>query len=353
MDAPWAREFAGLWQSLGPLAYDASVILAGDIGGTKTHLALYRPGDSPRRPAFERILPSREHGTFDALARAFLADAGAAPTRAVLGVAGAVVAQRAATTNLPWHIDGAALGATIGARVTLLNDLEATAWGLTVLEASDLETLQPGEDNAGNRALVAAGTGLGEGLLAWDGACWRPVASEGGHADFGPRDPLEDELNVWLRGKYGRTSWERVLSGPGLADLYRFLSATGHGEEPVAFRDRFATAADPAATVTEGALAGACGRAMLALERFAEIYGAEAGNVALKFLAVGGVYVAGGIAPRILPVLRSGAFLRGFLAKGRSSALLGRMPVRIVLEPATALFGAAAVALRDGAGAAA
>ena len=326
----------------------ARVFLAGDVGGTKTHLALYRPGHAARSPAVDGKLPSRDHASLEALVREFLAAAGGKPERVVLGIAGPVVANRTETTNLPWNVDGAALGQALGGvPVTLLNDLTATAWGLGVLAPDELEVIQPGVPARGNRGLVAAGTGLGEALLIPRGEGWTPAPSEGGHADFGPRDALEDELCVWLRERYGHVSWERVLSGPGLADLYRFMSATGRGEEPAAFARAFAAAADPAAEVTEGATSGGCERARLTLERFASIYGAEAGNVALKFLAVAGVFIGGGIAPRLLPFLRAGRFREAFRAKGRLSPLLERIPVSVILDDRTALWGAAVVALES------
>ncbi len=321
------------------------MFLAGDVGGTKTHLALYRPGDAARAPAVDRKLPSREHASLETLIDEFLASAGGHPTRVVLGIAGPVVGNRAATTNLPWTVDGEALGRALGgARVTLINDLTATAWGLGVLAPADLEVLQAGEPAPGNRGLVAAGTGLGEAVLVPRGEGWIPAPSEGGHGDFGPRDALEDELCVWLRARYGHASWERVLSGPGLADLYRFMRDTQRGAEPAAFARAFDAAADPAALVAEAATSGACERARLTLERFASIYGAEAGNVALKFLAVGGVYVGGGIAPRILPFLRDGRFRAAFRDKGRLTPLLEKVPVSVILDDRAALWGAAIVA---------
>jgi len=324
----------------------APVFLAGDVGGTKTHLALYRPGDSPRSPVIERKLPSADHASLETLVREFLTSTREQPTRVALGIAGPVVGNRAATTNLPWAVDGAALGGELGgAEVVLLNDLTATARGLGVLVPGELEVLQPGVPARGNRGLVAAGTGLGEALLVPDGDDWTPSPSEGGHADFGPRDALEDELCAWLRERYGHVSWERVLSGPGLADLYRFLSATGRGAEPPAFARAFAAASDPAAAIADEALSGGCERARLALERFASLYGAEAGNVALKFLAVGGVFVGGGIAPRILPFLRAGGFRDAFRDKGRLAPVLERIPVSVILDDRAALWGAAVVAL--------
>lgn len=322
------------------------MILAADIGGTKTDIALYEEGADVRRPLREMKLQSGDYPTFEALLFEFLAGQVERPTRVVLGIAGPVVDNRCETTNLPWVIDARAISAALGgATVTLMNDLEATAWGVSLLGGSDLETLHEGAPARGNRALIAAGTGLGEGLLVWDGRVHRPSPSEGGHADFGPRDEVEDELNRWLRAKFGRTSYERILSGAGLADLYRFHTETGLGSEPAAFAERFAAAPDPAALITTSALEGSCERARLVLERFVSIYGAEAGNLALKMLAVGGVYVGGGIAPRILPALRDGRFVEAFLQKGRLRPVLEPIPVHVILDPRTALWGAAAVAL--------
>lgn len=324
------------------------MILAGDIGGTKAQLALFAPGADARSPAVEERLPTQGSPSLDALVRRFLDAHGARPSRAVFGIAGPVANNACITTNLPWHVDGEAMGRELGFPVTLLNDLEATAWGLPTLGPSDLLTLQAGEPVPGNRALIAAGTGLGEAFLIWDGTSWHPSPSEGGHTDFGPRDALEDELLHWLRGKYGRVSYERILSGPGLADLYRFFRATRRGEEPAPIALRFDHADVPAAVVTETALDGSCERARLALERFVEIYGAEAGNLALKALALGGVYVGGGIAPRMLPALERGGFVRGFFEKGRLSPLLAKIPVQVVLDSRTAVWGAAARALAAG-----
>ena len=326
------------------------MFLAGDVGGTKTHLALYRSGESPREPIHERKLQSRDFASLEALVGEFIRGAPdrPSPSWAAFGIAGPVVANRAEITNLPWRVDGDALSDALGgAGVTLVNDLAATAWGLATLEPSDLETLQAGSPAPGSRALIAAGTGLGEAQLLWDGRGWTPAPSEGGHADFAPRDPLDDELLVWLRARYGHVSWERALSGPGLAALYRFLSETGRGEEPAAFARAFAAATDPAAIITEAALSNACERARLALERFVSHYGAEAGNVALKFLAVGGVYVGGGIAPRILPFLREGEFLTAFRAKGRMSRVVERIPVSVILDDRAGLWGAAVVAFQS------
>lgn len=323
------------------------MILAGDIGGTKAELALYEPGASPRGPVREERLPTAGSASLEWLVHRFLGDAPVRLTRCAFGIAGPVSENKCVTTNLPWHVDGDAMGRELGAPVHLLNDLEATAWGLETLGGGDLQVLQPGTPAAGNRALIAAGTGLGEAILAWDGRRWTPLASEGGHTDFGPRDALEDDLLRWLRGKYGRVSYERILSGPGLADLYRFFRETRRGQEPEAIALRFDHAEQPAAVVTETALDGSCERARLTLDRFISIYGAEAGNLALKAMALGGLYVGGGIAPRMLPAITRGGFVRAFFEKGRLSPLLARVPVSVVLDSRTALYGAAARALLE------
>jgi glucokinase len=318
------------------------VILAADIGGTKAQLALFAPGSDPRSPAREERLPTHGSPSLDAILHRFLDGDSTRPTRVVLGIAGPVHDNACITTNLPWHVDGRALSESLGAPVTLLNDLEATGWGLQTLRPEDLAVLQAGVPSPGNRALIAAGTGLGEAILSWDGTRWQPMASEGGHTDFGPRDALEDELLQWLRGRYGRVSYERVLSGPGLADLYRFFREIRRGEEPAEVAMRFDHAEQPAAIVTETALDGSCERARLVLEKFIEVYGAEAGNLALKALALGGVFVGGGIAPRMLAALTRGGFVRSFFEKGRLSPVLTRIPVAVVLDAKTALWGAAA-----------
>ena len=323
------------------------MILAGDIGGTKAQFALFERGGHPRSPVAEDRLPTAGSPSLDAIVHEFLARTGAKPDRVVLGIAGPVHDNACITTNLPWHVDGNVMSESLGAPVTMINDLEATAWGLQTLGPADLVQVQAGVPTTGNRALIAAGTGLGEAMLMWDGTTWHPMASEGGHVDFGPRDSLEDELLHWLRGMYGRVSYERILSGPGLADLYRFFREVRRGDEPAEVALRFDRADQPAAVVTETALDGSCERSRLVLERFLRIYGAEAGNLALKSLALGGVFVGGGIAPRMLPALTGGGFARAFFEKGRLSPVLTRIPVWVVLDSRTAVWGAAARALAD------
>lgn len=320
------------------------MILAGDIGGTKADLALFDRAGDPRRPRHGGRIPTREHGSLDSLLEAFFEGTPHRPKRAVFGIAGPVKHNRCEATNLPWLVDGDVLGDRLGMRVTLINDLATTAWGIPALAPTDLEILHPGDPTDATRALIAAGTGLGESIMARSEGGWITVASEGGHCDFAPRNPLEDELLQWLRAKYDRVSFERVLSGPGLADLYRFMSDTRRGSEPPEVGLRFAEAPDPAVIVSETALDGSCERARLTLETFADIYGSEAGNLALKALALGGVYVGGGIAPRILPFLRE-RFTRGFQDKGRLTPVLEQIPLAVILDPRTSLWGAAAFAL--------
>jgi glucokinase len=255
------------------------------------------------------------------------------------------VAGRVTTTNLPWDaVDEAGLGRVLGgAPVTLLNDLQATAYGMLALPAAGCVALNPqaGPAAPGNIAVIAAGTGLGEAFLVWDGERHRPVAGEGGHGAFAPADPEQDALLAFLRAELGgRVSWERVLSGPGIWNLYRFARARGAEPEPERLAARFA-AEDPSAVVTEEGLAGRDAACAHALDLFVSLYGAEAGDLALRSLAVGGVFVAGGIAPRILPPLQGGGFLRAFVDKGRFEPLLRRIPVSVALDPAAPLLGAA------------
>jgi glucokinase len=262
-----------------------------------------------------------------------------------LGVAGPVKSGRAVVTNLPWSValeelEGLGLG-----RVFLINDLLATAWGVTELAEEGLADLNRGTDHRdGNAALIAAGTGLGQSLLFWDGEKRIPSASEGGHSDFAPLSEIEIELLQYLNREYGRASFERVLSGPGLQNVYRFLVETGRGEERGEAAERMQTE-DPAAVIAEVGMAGSDPVCAQALDIFVHVYGAEAGNLALKALATAGVYVGGGIAPKILRKLQEGPFMQAFADKGRLSGLLRDIPVRVILDPKTALYGCARYAV--------
>ena len=317
------------------------MILAGDVGGTKTTLALFDDGRLVR----EATMASREFSSLEAAIAEFLAAGPRGPIAAIaVGIAGPVVEGRVATTNLPWHVDERALAAEVPVpRARLLNDLEATAHGIFELADEDLVPLQSGPRRRANVAVIAAGTGLGEALVVDDGARRMFVGSEGGHADFAPRGELEENLLRFLRKDFGRVSYERVVSGPGLHNLYRFLRETGFAPESPAVAEAL-DREDPGTVITEHALAGDDALCAKALSMFVSIYGAEAGNLALKALALGGVVVAGGIAPRILPMLREGGFIAAFRDKGRLTPLMNTIPVRVAVTPRAPLLGAARVA---------
>ena len=324
------------------------MILAGDVGGTKTNLALYRReagGLFRHRTATYR---SREHAGLEPILRDFLSG-GDTVERACIGVAGPVESGRCRLTNLDWEVDEASLRRTLGVREAyLINDLQATASSLPFLQESDRAIIQEGEtDPQGTMAVLAAGTGLGEGFLVGSGAGYIPLASEGGHVDFAPRDEREMRLHAFLRAKHGRVSVERVLSGPGLHDVYRFLrEAEGMAEEPRIAAE--IAGGGPQHAIVRHGLAGGAGACAEALRIFCSLYGAEAGNLALQYLATGGVYLGGGIAPAILPALRRGQFLAAFRDKGRMGNLLSRVPVAVILDPTAPLLGAAWFAVEGG-----
>jgi len=324
------------------------MILAGDVGGTKTSLALYRREARSLLRNRMATYRSREHEDFDAILRDFLSGGGTVE-RACIGVAGPVESGRCRLTNLDWEVDEASLRRTLGVREAyLINDLQATASSLPYLQESDRAVIQEGEaDPRGNMAVLAAGTGLGEGFLVGSGAGYIPLASEGGHVDFAPRDEREMRLHAFLRAKHGRVSVERVLSGPGLHDLYRFLrEAEGMAEGPRVAAE--VAAGEPQQAIVRHGLAGGTGACAEALRIFCSLYGAEAGNLALQYLATGGVYLGGGIAPAILPALRRGQFVSAFRDKGRMGNLLSRVPVAVILDPAAPLLGAAEYAAAGG-----
>jgi len=324
------------------------MILAGDVGGTKTSLALYRPearGLLRDRMATYR---SREHAGLDPILRDFLGGGGSVE-RACVGVAGPIEDGRCRLTNLDWEVDEASLRRTLGIREAyLVNDLQATASSLPFLQESDRATIQEGEaDPRGNMAVLSAGTGLGEGFLVGAAAGYVPLASEGGHVDFAPRGEREMRLHAFLRGKHGRVSVERVLSGPGLHDVYRFLLEEERmAEEPGIAAE--VSGAEPQRAIVRHGLAGGPGACAETLRIFCSLYGSQAGNLALHYLATGGVYLGGGIAPAILPALRRGEFLSAFLDKGRMRTLLSRVPVTVILDPAAPLLGAAKFAATGG-----
>ena len=322
------------------------MVLAGDIGGTNTRLAFF-DGTPDRLTAIAvEIFPSREHKGLEEIAKKFIATHNQVPGAACFGIAGAIRDGVVETTNLPWIVSARKVAAELGIdQVSLVNDLEANAHGIALLEPSDFIPLSAGIPvSGGNRALISAGTGLGEaGLLAEKNGSYRPFPSEGGHVDFAPRNELEMELLRYLMNRFEHVSYERVLSGPGLHNIYEFLRDTGRGEEPAWLADAIAHG-DPSAAIAKSGLEGTSAICTQALDMFVSIYGAEAGNLALKVVATGGTFIGGGIAPKIIRKLNGPTFLNAFQAKGRVSPLLRDTPVRVITNDKTALLGAGRVA---------
>ncbi len=321
------------------------MILAGDVGGTKVHLALYSFDGGRLKVVRERRFPAHEFASLDAAVKTFLAGGSREEiVAACFGCPGPVRDGRLKLTNLAWTLDTRELARLLGIeRVFLINDLEANGYGIPELAAESVETLHAGDSSAvGNRGLIAAGTGLGEALLIWDGERHRPIASEGGHCDFAARTEREIALLEYLRRKLGgRVSWERVVSGFGIQNIYGFLRDVEKIEEPAWLRERMAVE-DPNAVIGRCAEDGSSELCRETMQTFAAAYGAEAGNIALKVLATGGMYLGGGIAPKTLKTLASGGFMQAFLDKGRMSPLLESIPVRVILDESCALLGAAA-----------
>lgn len=320
------------------------MILAGDIGGTKTNLALFEFVDNKLVLKEKHQFPSQEFSTFYALLEAFEELVSMPKIAAVcFGVAGPIVNGNCSVTNLPWTLERQNLQAYFETpNVKLLNDLEATAYGMLYLAEEEFVQLNPNATlSKGNCAVIAAGTGLGEGMLFYDGNSYHPIASEGGHCDFAPTNPQQDALLVWLRKRYPEhVSYERILSGDGIYTLYESLAQTNYAPEPEAMLN-VSNDADLNAMVSYCALEGDDPLCREALRLFVEIYAAEAGNLALKSMAFGGVYIGGGIAPKILPMMQTGDFMKNFKAKGRFESMLAKMPVLVSLNQETALLGAA------------
>jgi glucokinase len=346
------------------------MILAGDIGGTKTNLALYDWTAERVEPLRLESFHSADYTSLEEILVEFLTpqrppssvdlpvteqtggsenihSSSEPPTlmAACFGIAGPVIDNRCETTNLPWVVDGQAIAKQFEIpRVQLLNDLEATAYGILWLRSDEMEVLNVGNPPKKRQALalIAAGTGLGEGILFWDGKSYRPMPSEGGHTDFAPSNDQEIDLLRYLRGQYLHVSYERVLSGPGLHAIYEFLRDTKKNE-PTWLAEKIKVG-NPAAEIAQAGLQDQADIAKQALELFVSIYGAEAGNLALKALSLDGVYVAGGIAPKLITKLQDGTFMKSFTNKGRYKRLMGQMPVKVVMNQQTALLGAASVA---------
>ena len=318
------------------------MIVAGDIGGTKTYLAAFDPSRGGFAPVVEKRYETTGYQSPGALLKTFIDDTDSRPSRVVLGVPGPVRKLPVRAVNLPWLIDPGEISQSIGGgEVHLLNDLQATSYGTQVLGVDDLCALNAGaEDKEGNIAVIAAGTGLGEGGLCWAGDRYQSIASEGGHSTFSPHSDLEVDLWRYLSAQHGHVSWERIVSGPGLVSIYDFLREREPERESAALREELELV-DRSDAISRAGLSGSCELATAALDLFVYLYGRETGNLALKLMSSGGVFVGGGIAPKILAKLRDGRFMEGFLDKGRMGEPLAAIPVHVVLNDKTALLGAA------------
>jgi glucokinase len=328
------------------------MLLAGDIGGTKTVLALFDVDEEARsidrHPIVERTFPSQQYQSLELIIEEFLREIERSVSAGSFGVAGPVVGNRAQVTNLPWVIDAGTMRERFGFNIHLLNDLEALATAVPFLEATDVITLSDGQPvPRGAIGVIAPGTGLGEGFLVWnrEAGHYESYPSEGGHCAFGPTTPLQLEmLNYWLP-RMGHVSYERVCSGIGIPNIYAFLRETGRYPEPAWLRDQLDDATDTTPVIVRAAVAGEAEICTATLELFMEILGDQAGNLALTVLATGGIYLGGGIPSRIVPQLQKGPFMKFFQDKGRFSEMMSRIPVHIIYNPKAALYGTAYDAL--------
>lgn len=319
------------------------MFLAGDIGGTKTVLALFSSEHGPQQPLFEERFPSVEFDSFAEIVTNYLESHRVTPEAACFGIAGPVHSRRVQVTNLPWAVDAEELSqAMADSPVYLLNDLEAIATAIPNLRANDLINVKPGiRQPTGPIAILAPGTGLGEAFLFWDGNRYRAIPSEGGHTDFAPATELELALLSYFQPIMGHVSYERVCSGLGIPNLYRFLRDTGRYEQPEWLGEELASAADETPIIVESAMSESAPICVATLDLFLSILGSEAGNMVLKVLATGGVYLGGGIPPRIIDQLKKPVFLQAFTSKGRFTPLLDQVPVDVINNPKAALLGAA------------
>lgn len=318
------------------------MILAGDIGGTSTRLAFFELRNGQLIPTLSEKYSSRAYSGLNVILHEFLNAHPVKVDHAAFGIAGPVRSGRVEATNLPWLVDAAQLASElVSANVSLINDLEANTYGIFELAPKDFAVVNPGNPADGNIGVISAGTGLGEAGATWDGSHFIVFATEGGHTDFAPRDDLEMDLLLHVRKKIGgRVSYERLLSGPGLFTIYQFFRDTGRGVQENWLHEEMQHN-DPSALVGLYGLNGKSELCVRALDLFVSIYGAEAGNLALKMNAARGIFVGGGIAPKILPKLQSATFMNSFTAKGRFENLLRSIPVRVLLNDQAALLGAA------------
>ena len=319
------------------------MILAGEIGATRTRLAAFDADGNKLQLVVEKTYLSQEHGGLPEIITTFIKTEGIPVQSACFGVAGPVTAGRSKISNLPWTIDSRELANQLKLNsVGLINDLEAYAYGIDALESKDFITLSEGaEDAEGNRAVISARTGLGVAGMFWDGFRHHPFACEGGHADFSPRNKLEMELLDYLQGKHRRVSCERVLSGPGIKNIYDFLRDTKKVEEPKELREQMSEAPDPPALISKLAAEGKTPICDQTMSLFVSIYGAETGNCALYLMSTGGIFIGGSIAAKNVNRMKDPAFMQSFLAKGRMTQLLQQMPVKIVLNDDSGIIGAA------------
>ncbi len=323
------------------------MVLAGDVGGTNARMALVEMNGRDARIVKESRYRSHDYPGLSPIVRHFCEESGSRPDRACIAMACPLVDDDCTAPNLPWKVNARRLAAEIGIpATTLINDFVAVGYGIPLLQATDLATLQTGaRAETGTIALIGAGTGLGQGFLVWEGDRYRVLPSEGGHADFAPRGALEAGLLGFLETEFHRVSWERLLSGAGLVNIYRYLAASGAAPERSEVRDEMKRE-DPAAVISRHGLAHSDALSDRTLDLFCGILGAQAGNLALTVVAKGGVYLAGGIVPRIADRLLSGCFMTTFLDKGRLSDLLALVPVHVILNPSVGLLGAAVTASR-------
>jgi glucokinase len=322
---------------------DRTMILAGDIGATNIRLAAFETEGNRLQCAVEKIYLSHDYDGLAGILTQFIRGEGIPVHSACFGVAGPVRNGRSKISNLPWTIDSGELAKQLRLNsVGLLNDLEAYAYGIDALESKDFVTLSDGsEDAEGNRAVISARTGLGVAGLYWDGFRHHPFACEGGHADFAPRDEMQMELLAYLQKKYGRISCERLLSGPGIRNIYEFLRDSRKAEEPDWLREQIATAHDVPALISRLALDGKAAICDQALTTFVSIFGAETGNCALRYMSTGGIFIGGSIAAKIVERMKHPVFMQSFLDKGRMEGLLKDMPVKIILNDDCGLIGSA------------
>ncbi len=323
----------------------SQLILAGDVGGTNTRLALLEIGRGRPRLLSEKTYPSKNYRGLENILADFLRHQKVIAA-ACFGVAGPVTEEVIVATNLPWWVDIQSLQKLPSLRkVEVINDLVANAYGISVLKKTDFETLNAGRPRKGTQALISAGTGLGEAILFWDGKQYVPSPSEGGHAEFGPRNRIEMELFNYLSERFDHVSYERVLSGEGLYHIYQFLKDSKRSAHEPSWLSEKLKEEDPAEVISETARLSKSRLCVKTLDLFTSIYGAAAGNLGLQVMAVGGVYIGGGIAPKILWKLKDGTFMKAFRDKGRLSRIVAQIPVRVILNERTALLGAASRAV--------